>query len=441
MKHLTVIGGGLAGTEAAWQAAERGVRVTLVEMRPNTMTAAHHTGDLAELVCSNSLGSDVLHRAQGILKHELRRLHSFVLEVADQHRVPAGSALAVDRTGFAHEITERISSHPRITLVRHEAQSLPDDDIVIIASGPLTSPALAASIQTLTGAQGLFFYDAIAPIVEAASIDMSIAFRASRYRKGDTDAGDYINCPLDEVGYSAFVNALLAAQQIELHAFEREDPHFFEACLPVEVMAGRGIEALAFGPLRPVGLRDPRTDSRPYAVVQLRQDNAAGSLYNMVGFQTNLRHGEQDRVFRLIPGLANARFVRYGSMHRNTYINAPAHLLPTLQHREHSRLLFAGQIAGLEGYVGSVAGGWLAGVNAARLAEGNTPLTLPKDTMTGALIHYITHADQEAFQPMKANFGLLPPAHRQPQSKQARGSQRSHIAYEALLTWLATTSP
>ncbi len=404
-KRLIVIGGGLAGSEAAWQAAERGVEVGLYEMRPRKMTPAHVSDRLAELVCSNSLGSDLPDRAPGLLKAELRRLGSLILSCADATRVPAGSALAVDRERFAEEVTRRIEAHPRIRVVREEVTAIPDEPTVI-ATGPLTSEPLARAIAELTGEEYLYFYDAMAPIVAADSIDMSIAFRASRYGKG---GADYINCPMTEEEYSRFVEALVTAERIPLREFEREDPRFFEGCLPIEVLAARGRDALAYGPLRPVGLVDPRTGRRPYAVVQLRQDNLAGTLYNMVGFQTNLRYGEQERVFRMIPGLEHAEFVRYGQMHRNTFLNAPRLLEPTMAYRGRPGLFFAGQITGVEGYVGSVGSGWVAGVNAARFVLGQEPLILPRTTMLGALCYYVSHADPATFQPMKANFGLLPP--------------------------------
>jgi len=417
---LIVVGGGLAGSEAAWQAAERGVDVTLYEMRPQRMTPAHVSDRLAELVCSNSLGSDLPDRAAGLLKAELRRLGSLVLACADQARVPAGGALAVDRELFAAEVTRRIEAHPRIRLVRQEVVHLPPVPAVI-ATGPLTSDALTAEIAALTGEEHLYFYDALAPIVTADSIDMTVAFRASRYGKGDAD---YINCPMDEAEYARFVEALVTAERIPLRDFEREDARFFEGCLAVEVLAARGRDALAFGPLRPVGLTDPRTGRRPYAVVQLRQDNLAGTLYNLVGFQTNLRYGEQERVFRMIPGLERAKFVRYGQMHRNTFINGPRFLEPTMAFRERSGLFFAGQITGVEGYVGSVGSGWVAGVNAARWMLGQEALILPSVTMLGALCRYVSRADAETFQPMKANFGLLPPL-----SPPVRNKRQRYRAY------------
>ncbi|MBU0702587.1 MAG: methylenetetrahydrofolate--tRNA-(uracil(54)-C(5))-methyltransferase (FADH(2)-oxidizing) TrmFO, partial [Chloroflexi bacterium] len=347
---ITVVGGGLAGSEAAWQAAEMGVQVTLYEMRPHKRTPAHVSDRLAELVCSNSLGSDLPDRAGGLLKAELRYLRSLMLDCADRARVPAGGALAVDRELFAAEVTRRVEAHPRIRVVREEVTVIPEG-LVVIATGPLTSDALAGDIATLTGQEHLYFYDALAPIVAADSIDTSIAFRASRYGKGEAD---YINCPMTEGEYVRFVETLVAAERIPLRGFEQEDACFFEGCLAVEVMAARGRDTLAFGPLRPVGLTDPRTGKRPHAVVQLRQDNLAGTLYNLVGFQTNLRYGEQERVFRLIPGLERAEFVRYGQMHRNTFINAPLFLEPTMAFRDRSGLFFAGQITGVEGYVGSV---------------------------------------------------------------------------------------
>jgi methylenetetrahydrofolate--tRNA-(uracil-5-)-methyltransferase len=415
---VTVVGGGLAGSEAAWQVAERGVGVLLYEMRPHKMTPAHVSDRLAELVCSNSLGSDLPDRAAGLLKAELRRLGSLVLSCADETRVPAGGALAVDRELFAAEVTRRVEAHPRVRVVREEVTAVPDGPAVI-ATGPLTSDALAEDIAARAGQEHLYFYDALSPIVAADSIDESIAFRASRYGKGEAD---YINCPMTEEEYERFVDALVAAERIPLHDFEPD--RFFEGCLAVEVMAARGRDTLAYGPLRPVGLTDPRTGERPYAVVQLRQDNLAATLYNIVGFQTNLRYGEQERVFRLIPGLERAEFVRYGHMHRNTFVNAPLLLEPTMGFRARAGLFFAGQITGVEGYVGSVGSGWVAGVNAARFVLGREPLTLPRTTMLGALCHYVSHAEPEAFQPMKANFGLMPPL-----SPPVRNKRKRYRAY------------
>jgi methylenetetrahydrofolate--tRNA-(uracil-5-)-methyltransferase len=378
MADLVVIGGGLAGSEAAWQAAQRGLAVTLYEMRPETTTPAHVTGNLAELVCSNSLGSNLVDRAPGLLKEELRRLGSLVVDCADVTAVPAGGALAVDREAFAQEVTNRIEGHPRIELRREQATAIPKDRGTVIATGPLTSEALANELAALTGSEHLYFYDAMAPIVVADSIDTTVCFRASRYGHGEGE-GDYLNCPMTRGEYDRFVSALLEAETAPLREFEREDPQFFEACLPVEVLARRGQKALAYGPLKPVGLTDPRTGTRPYAVVQLRQDNQAATLYNLVGFQTNLRWSEQERILRLIPGLEEAEFVRLGQMHRNTFLNSPRLLRPTLQYRGRDDLFFAGQITGTEGYIGSVASGLVAGLNAARQAGGQPPVAFHHD--------------------------------------------------------------
>lgn len=429
-KELIVVGGGLAGSEAAWQAAEAGIDVRLYEMRPGRMTPAHETSWLAELVCSNSLGSNLPHKAPGLLKAELRGLGSLILDCATQTAVPAGSSLAVDRERFAQLVTERISSHPRITLVAEEVPAIPDAP-VIIASGPLTSSSLAEDIAGLTGHEYLYFYDAVSPIVQAETIDMNIAFRQSRYDKGEQEEGDYINCPMTRDEYEQFVGALRTAETITLKQFEREDPHFFEGCMPIEALAARGHEALAFGPMRPVGLIDPRTNRRPHAVVQLRQDNLIGSLYNIVGFQTNLKWGDQKRVLRLIPGLENADFARYGMMHRNTYINSPVMLQPTMQYRNRIDLFFAGQIVGVEGYVGNAGTGLLAGVNAARYLTGRHPVILPPTTMLGALCHYVTHSAMKDFQPMKANFGILPPLPPRP-GKEERGRHYAERALTAM---------
>lgn len=416
---LNVIGGGLAGSEAAWQIAQRNIPVRLYEMRPENTTPAHQTDYLAELVCSNSLGADLPDRAPGLLKNELRQLGSLLLACAGESAVPAGGALAVDRDVFARMVTDAITSHPLITLERKEVRAIPGG-ITVIATGPLTAPALARDIAALVGEEYLYFYDAIAPTVHSDSIDMSIAFRASRYGRGEDDEGDYINCPFTKDEYERFVSALLKADVIELRAFEREDPQFFEGCLPVEQIAARGEKSLAFGPMRPVGLTDPRTGRRPYAVVQLRQDNLAGTLYSLVGFQTNLRWPDQRRVLRLIPGLQYAEIARYGMMHRNTFLNSPVHLKPTLQYRNRDDLFFAGQITGVEGYVGNVGTGLLAGINAAHLARGISLWELPPTTMLGALCFYVTHAEPETFQPMKANFGILPELDHPPRSKSER---------------------
>ena len=432
MTELTVIGGGLAGCEAAWQAARRDIKVNLFEMRPDTQTGAHQTGLLAELVCSNSLGSNLIDRASGLLKEELRRMGSLLMECADASALPAGGALAVDREVFSHRVTQRVTQHPNIQLIRREVQSIPDSPAVI-ASGPLTSTSLSRSIQSLTGLDTLFFFDAIAPLVLRDSIDMRIAFRASRYERGEMDEGDYINAPFSKEEYDRFIEALVTAERIELRKFEQileegvtaGSARYFEGCLPVEVLARRGERSLAFGPMRPVGLRDPRTGQRPYAVLQLRQDNLAGSLYNMVGFQTNLKFPEQRRVFRMIPGLANAEFARYGQMHRNTFILSPLVINSNLQVHNRPHLFFAGQITGVEGYVGNMATGLLAGMNAARFLKNEPLLTPPQTTMLGALVQYLTHAAPQDFQPMKANFGILPPLEEVFKGKRIRAEKYS----------------
>jgi methylenetetrahydrofolate--tRNA-(uracil-5-)-methyltransferase len=415
MPSLIVIGGGLAGSEAAWQAAQRGIKVKLYEMRPRQTTGAHTTDRLAELVCSNSLGTNLTDRPSGVLKEELRLLGSLLLELAEASAVPAGGSLAVDRQAFAEAVTQRICAHPNIQLIREEYPSVPNAP-AIIASGPLTSNSLSQSIRDLTGQTSLYFFDAIAPIVSADSVDMNIAFRQSRYCKGETNDSDYINCPLNHEQYNRFVEALQQAERIQLRDFEAGiqegvtagSEQYFEGCLPVEVIANREKDALAYGPMRPVGLRNPLTGGRPFAVIQLRQDNLAATLYNLVGFQTNLTFPEQKRVFRMVPGLEKAEFVRYGQMHRNTFIASPVLLKPTLQLCEYPDLFFAGQITGVEGYLGNIGTGLLAGINAARFLNGQRPIELPGSTMLGALCHYITHASLEDFQPMKANFGLLP---------------------------------
>jgi methylenetetrahydrofolate--tRNA-(uracil-5-)-methyltransferase len=442
---LTVIGGGLAGCEAAWQAAERGLDVRLCEMRPVRTTEAHHTDDLAELVCSNSLGSKLPDRATGLLQSELTMMDSLLLACAAETAVSAGGALAVGREAFAKEVTRRIEAHPRIDVDRTEITALPDGP-TIVASGPLTSPALSAAIAAWSGEEHLFFFDALAPIVAEESVNMDIAYRASRYDRGDTEEGDYINCPLNREEYNAFVDALCGAERIELPAFEqaveqgvRAGLHrFFEGCLPIEIIAGRGRDALAFGPMRPVGLNDPRTGRRPHAVLQLRRDNLAGTLYNLVGFQTNLRFPEQDRVFHMIPGLEKAEFVRYGQMHRNTFIASPRLLRPTLQSRTRPDLFFAGQVTGVEGYVGNIGTGLAAGTNAARQVRGEPLLEFPRNTMLGSLLHYITHADMADFQPMKANFGIIPPLETTKRlGKRERARAYAERAREELTAFLA----
>ena len=446
-KILAIIGGGLAGSEAAWQAAQSGINVKLYEMRPETSTGAHQTSDLAELICSNSLGSNLPDRASGLLKNELRRFGSMLLECAEVTALPAGAALAVDRDLFARTVTERIQNHPLIEVIRKEVRSIPDSP-TIIASGPLTSPDLSSALMELSGEEHLYFFDAIAPIINFDSINMGIAFRASRYGKGEQDEGDYINCPFTKEEYEIFINALLEAERIELRSFEnairdgvKAGAHqYFEGCLPVEIIAERGHDSLAFGPMRPVGLTDPRTGRRPYAVVQLRQDNLAGNLYNLVGFQTNLKFPEQQRVFRLIPGLENAEFERYGQMHRNTFIASPKLLRPTLQHKTRDDLFFAGQITGVEGYMGNIATGLLAGLNTARQIIGQPLFTLPATTMLGALCHYVTHADMADFQPMKANFGILSPLETtgKKRGKRERGQAYAERALVDLELYLST---
>lgn len=399
---VLVVGGGLAGSEAAWQVARRGIPATLVEMRPHVMTPAHKTSGLAELVCSNSLGSDGFRNASGILKEELRIYSSLIMRCAEAARLPAGLALAVDRDRFSRLISSYVERSPNIRLVREEVTDIPLNRPCIIASGPLTSPGLAESIAELTGEDNLYFYDAVSPIVTLESLDMSKVFWGSRYGRG---GDDYLNCPMTEDEYNRFYDALVAAKTAPLHEFE--DMKVFEACMPVETMAKRGRESLAYGPLRPVGLTDPRTGKRPYAVVQLRPENISRSLLNLVGFQTRLTWDEQRRVFRMIPGLEKAEFVRYGVMHRNTFVNSPAILLPTLQCRNDPGLLFAGQITGVEGYLESTASGLVAGINAARLILGLPPLAFPRETVTGSLCHYISASQSQPFQPMNANFGIL----------------------------------
>jgi methylenetetrahydrofolate--tRNA-(uracil-5-)-methyltransferase len=403
-KSVRIIGGGLAGAEAAWQLARRGIAVELFEMRPQRMTEAHSGSNLGELVCSNSLRSDLLTAPAGLLKAEMRSLDSLIIRCAEATRVPAGSALAVDRDKFSLALTRAIEELPAVRIVRDEVREIPAGGIVILATGPLTSPALSSDLAARLGEGHLYFYDAISPIVSAESIDMGVAFCASRYDKG---GDDYLNLPMTREEYDAFITALLNAERVPTHSFERFVP--FEGCMPIEEMADRGRETLAFGPMRAVGLRDPRTGRRPYAVVQLRQENREKSLYNLVGFQTKMTYPEQRRVFALIPGLAHAEFVRLGSLHRNTFINAPQHLLPTLQWRQRDTLFFAGQMTGVEGYIESAATGLLAGINAANLLAGRTLVTPPATTALGSLLNYITDPERKRFQPMNVNFGLIAP--------------------------------
>ena len=429
---VTVVGAGLAGSEAAWQIADRGVSVRLFEMRPKQPTAVHRTSDCAELVCSNSLKSLERATPHGLLKEEMTALGSKILECAHLHRVPAGGALAVDRDAFARAVTAELTSHPRIEIVREEVVGIPTDGIVVLAVGPLVSQPLQEAIARFTGQDYLHFFDAIAPVIEADTIDRGVVFAASRYGKGG--GSDYLNCPMTRDEYEGFVGALLAGEKAPLHEFDKTP--FFEGCLPIEEMARRGIDTLRFGPMKPVGLIDPRTGSRPHAVVQLRQDNLAAEHYSMVGFQTQLRWPEQKRIFAMIPGIAHAEFVRLGQVHRNCYINAPRVLNQTMQARERPTLLFAGQISGVEGYTESAATGLLAGMNAARLATGRSALTLPEDTMLGALTRYIATADPSNYQPTNAAFGLLPEAPSRSRRKQDRRAARSAAAMRSLTAWI-----
>ena len=425
---ITVLGAGLAGTEAAWQVASAGLPVRLVEMRPIRRSPAHHSSDFAELVCSNSFGALSSDRAAGLLQEELRRLGSLVISTADAHAVPAGGALAVDRGRYSAALTEALDQHPLVTIERREQQVLPaDGEITVIATGPLTSEPLAHDLRSFTGRADCHFFDAASPIVHGDSIDLSTAFRASRYDKGDAD---YINCPMDKEQYLAFRQALLAAEQAELKDFDKEEATFFEGCLPIEELARRGEDTMRYGPLKPIGLWDPRWGDvndrdvrrakRAYGVVQLRQEDKDGRLWNLVGFQTNLKWGEQKRVLRMIPGLEQAEFVRFGVMHRNTFLESPQLLKPTLQFRSRPSLLAAGQITGTEGYAAAVAGGWLAGTNAARLARGLETIDLPPTTMSGALTHFVSEAPTAKFQPMPPNFGLLPDLPQRIRDKRAR---------------------
>jgi methylenetetrahydrofolate--tRNA-(uracil-5-)-methyltransferase len=434
---VRIIGGGLAGTEAAWQLARRGVAVKLFEMRPKHMTEAHATGNLAELVCSNSFRSDSLTAPAGLLKAEMRQLDSLVIRLAEAHSVPAGSALAVERDSFSSSLTAMVEDLPSIQVIREEIQEIPEQGIVILATGPLTSSALSQWLAAQLGEDHLYFYDAISPIVTAESIDLGFAFRASRYEKG---SDDYLNLPMTREEYYRFIDALLTAERVPTYSFERFVP--FEGCMPIEEMADRGKDTLAFGPMRAAGLIDPRSGKRPYAVVQLRQENREKSLYNLVGFQTKMTYADQRRVFALIPGLANAEFVRLGSLHRNTFINSPRHLLPTLQWRGRMTLFFAGQITGVEGYIESAATGLLAGVNAARLLAGKEPVVPPATTALGALLRYVSDPERQRFQPMNVNFGLIPPltVHRRGKAKKEMMSRRALADMSAWARELAATA-
>jgi methylenetetrahydrofolate--tRNA-(uracil-5-)-methyltransferase len=430
--RVTVVGGGLAGCEAAWQLARRGVGVDLHEMRPGRQTPVHRTGDLAELVCSNSLRGNALDQAAGLLKEEMRRLGSLVVRVADAVQVPAGSALAVDRGLFARRITEAVESLPQVRVHRQEVLRIPGDPVTIVATGPLTAEALAADVAAFVGRTHLHFFDAVSPVVEADSIDLGKAFRASRYGKG---GDDYLNCPLDEAEYRAFQGALTTAECATLHDFEKEI--FFEGCLPVEVIASRGEDTLRFGPMKPVGLSLPGTGRRPHAVVQLRQDNLAASHWSLVGFQTQLKWGEQKRVFRMIPGLEGAEFVRYGMIHRNTYVNAPLVLEPTFETRRRKGLFLAGQMSGVEGYVESAASGLVAGIGAGFRAQGQDPPVFPETTALGALGRYVARSDPAHYQPTNIAFGLLPDLPRRVRDKAQKRHAMAHRALESLAEFQA----
>lgn len=466
-ENITIVGGGFAGVEAAWAAAERGSRVTLYEMRPVRRTPVHQTGDLAELVCSNSFKSNLLTNASGVLKEEMRRLGSLILPLAARNSVPAGEALAVDREPFARAVTETLTAHPNITLVREEVTILPETRPLILATGPLTSDALAAEIARLTGGDSLSFYDAVAPTVTYDSLDLTRVFRASRRNKGanlrveetDPDASqeeapgcggapevsaDYLNCPFEKDEYLAFWEALKEAELAPLHDFEESDQPakmvFFEMCVPVEELARRGPRTLAFGPMKPIGLTDPRTGRRPYAVVQLRQENKEGTLWGLVGFQTRLKWGEQKRILKMIPGLENAEFIRYGVMHRNTYVNAPRLLDLTCQLREHPGIFLAGQMTGVEGYLESAAIGMIAGLNAHRQTQGLAPAVPPRESILGSLCYYLVESDPKHFAPMNSNWGIVPelegPPLRDKREKARRKSDRALNAFEAFLNTL-----
>jgi methylenetetrahydrofolate--tRNA-(uracil-5-)-methyltransferase len=427
---VNVIGAGLAGSEAAWQLANRNVQVRLYEMRPVKQTPAHHTDQFAELVCSNSLRANSLTNAVGVLKEEMRRLNSVIIKAADECSVPAGGALAVDRHEFAARVTDLVQNNPNVTVVREEVTDIPEG-VTVIATGPLTSPALSEKLKALTGEEYLYFYDAAAPIVEKESINMEKVYVKSRYDKGEAA---YLNCPMTEEEFDRFYEALISAETVPLKEFEKEI--YFEGCMPIEVMAKRGKKTLLFGPMKPVGLEDPRTGKRPFAVVQLRQDDAAGTLYNIVGFQTHLKWGDQKEVLRLIPGLENAEIVRYGVMHRNTFINSPKLLRPTYQYKGRDDLFFAGQMTGVEGYVESAASGLVAGMNAAKIAMGQDPVVFPPETAIGSMAHYITTANPKHFQPMNANFGLFAPLEETIKDKKRRHEQYANRALDTIQNFI-----
>lgn len=426
MVYVNVIGAGLAGSEAAWQIANAGVAVHLYEMRPTKKTPAHHTNQFAELVCSNSLRGNSLQNAVGVLKEEMRRMNSVIIHSADETSVPAGGALAVDRDTFSATVTEKLRNHPLITVYEEELTAFPEG-ITVVATGPLTSEGLAKTIKEFNGSDGFYFYDAAAPIIEKSSINFDKVYLKSRYDKGEAA---YLNCPMTKEEFEAFHKELVNAEVAPLKEFEKEK--YFEGCMPIEVMVARGEKTMLFGPMKPVGLEDPKTGKRPYAVIQLRQDNAAASLYNIVGFQTHLKWGEQKRVFQMIPGLENAEFVRYGVMHRNSFMNSPELLEPTYQSRKDSRIFFAGQMTGVEGYVESAASGLIAGINAARLAKGEELVVFPRETAMGSMAYYITHAEGKHFQPMNANFGLFPELPERIRDKKVRYETLANRALESL---------
>ena len=431
---VNVIGAGLAGSEAAWQIAKRGVKVRLYEMRPVKQTPAHHTDKFAELVCSKSLRANTQTNAVGVIKEEMRMLESLIIQSADNSSVPAGGALAVDRHDFAGRVTEVIRNHPMIEIINEEVTEIPEG-ITVIATGPLTSPALAEKVKEITGQDYLYFYDAAAPIVEKDSIDMDKVYLKSRYDKGEAA---YLNCPMTEEEFNRFYDALVEAEVVPLKEFEKEI--YFEGCMPVEVMASRGRKTLLFGPMKPVGLEDPKTGKRPYAVVQLRQDDAAGTLYNIVGFQTHLKWGPQKEVLQLIPGLENVEIVRYGVMHRNTFINSPTVLQPTYQLKANKQIFFAGQMTGVEGYVESAGSGLLAGINAAKLAKGEELVVFPSETALGSMARYITEADPKNFQPMNINFGLFPELQPKVRDKKVRTEQLANRALTTIQNFLKNKS-
>lgn len=426
MVYVNVIGAGLAGSEAAWQIANAGVAVHLYEMRPTKKTPAHHTNQFAELVCSNSLRGNSLQNAVGVLKEEMRRMNSVIIHSADETSVPAGGALAVDRDTFSATVTKKLRNHPLITVYEEELTEFPEG-ITVVATGPLTSEGLAKTIKEFNGSDGFYFYDAAAPIIEKSSINFDKVYLKSRYDKGEAA---YLNCPMTKEEFEAFHKELVNAEVAPLKEFEKEK--YFEGCMPIEVMAARGEKTMLFGPMKPVGLEDPKTGKRPYAVIQLRQDNAAASLYNIVGFQTHLKWGEQKRVFQMIPGLENAEFVRYGVMHRNSFMNSPELLEPTYQSRKDSRIFFAGQMTGVEGYVENAASGLIAGINAARLAKGEELVVFPRETAMGSMAYYITHAEGKHFQPMNANFGLFPELPERIRDKKLRYETLANRALESL---------